>query len=148
MSRYGKGLPQEVGRMDSGSTLFGSPTPSIRVPAAFKMSAISAMMGPGTYNSRDILHIINDFRTEMPRPIIGLGHSIGAVQQISLSLIHPRLLTSIILIEPFIHDIEDGAGGSWVAAAARRKDVWPSHSAAAKASCEIWKNWDLRAIGR
>ena len=30
--------------------------------------------------SRDMLAMVNHFRSEMPRPIIGLGHSCGAVQ--------------------------------------------------------------------
>ncbi|OGM43363.1 hypothetical protein ABOM_008723 [Aspergillus bombycis] len=99
-------------------------------------------------NSRDMLHMINHFRTEMAQPIIGLGHSIGAVQQIFLSLIHARLFTSLILIEPFIHDMEDGASGSWIAAAARRKDSWPSRSVAAKISLKVWRRWDPRVIGQ
>ena len=32
-------------------------------------------------NSRDLLNMINHFRAEMPRPIMGLGHSAGAVEQ-------------------------------------------------------------------
>ena len=26
---------------------------------------------------RDLLHIINHFRKEMPRPLVGIGHSMG-----------------------------------------------------------------------
>ena len=28
-------------------------------------------------HARDLLHIINHFRKEMPRPLIGIGHSMG-----------------------------------------------------------------------
>lgn len=31
-------------------------------------------------HSRDLLHIINHFRDDMPRPIVGIGHSFGAAQ--------------------------------------------------------------------
>lgn len=31
-------------------------------------------------HSRDLLHMINHFREEMPRPIIGVGHSMGCAQ--------------------------------------------------------------------
>lgn len=31
--------------------------------------------------SRDVLHMINHFRNDMPRPIMGVGHSLGGVQQ-------------------------------------------------------------------
>lgn len=31
-------------------------------------------------HSRDLLHMINHFREEMPQPIVGVGHSMGAGQ--------------------------------------------------------------------
>jgi hypothetical protein len=31
-------------------------------------------------HSRDLLHMINNFRGEMPRPIVGIAHSMGACQ--------------------------------------------------------------------
>ena len=30
--------------------------------------------------SRDLLHMINHFRHEMPRPLMGVGHSLGGTQ--------------------------------------------------------------------
>ena len=30
--------------------------------------------------SRDLLHMINHFRDEMPRPLMGVGHSLGETQ--------------------------------------------------------------------
>ena len=31
-------------------------------------------------HSRDLLHMINGFRDQMPQPIMGIGHSLGAGQ--------------------------------------------------------------------
>ena len=31
-------------------------------------------------HSRDLLHLINVFSDQMPRPIVGLGHSLGGTQ--------------------------------------------------------------------
>lgn len=31
-------------------------------------------------HSRDLLHIVNVFRDQMPQPIVGIGHSLGAGQ--------------------------------------------------------------------
>lgn len=31
-------------------------------------------------HTRDLLHIINHFRKEMPRPLVGVGHSMGGTQ--------------------------------------------------------------------
>lgn len=31
-------------------------------------------------HSRDLLHMINHFRDDIPQPIMGVGHSMGAVQ--------------------------------------------------------------------
>ena len=38
---------------------------------------------------RDLLHIINYFRNEMPRPIVGIGHSMGASALCVLLSLHP-----------------------------------------------------------
>ena len=49
-------------------------------------------------HSRDLFLMVNHFRTSMPRPIVGVGHSMGGAQLANLSLIHPRLFTSLSLI--------------------------------------------------
>ncbi|KAJ8068194.1 hypothetical protein OCU04_003764 [Sclerotinia nivalis] len=51
-------------------------------------------------HSRDLLHMINHFRSEMPRPLVGIAHSMGCAQLINLSIMHPRLLSTLILYEP------------------------------------------------
>ncbi|KAJ5945439.1 hypothetical protein N7516_005607 [Penicillium verrucosum] len=156
----GTGFPKEIYEPLWEDLLARCETDGFRIRAIWIADAVNqgasgiqneSYMGndPSWYdNSRDVLHMINHFRAEMPRPIMGVGHSIGAVQQIFLSLIHPRLFTSLILIEPYIHDVENGGGGGWVGKAAKRKDVWPSRSVVAKGSQKALGNWDSRAISR
>ena len=35
------------------------------------------MLASWSDHARDMLHMINHFRSEMPRPLIGIGHSMG-----------------------------------------------------------------------
>lgn len=55
-------------------------------------------------HSRDLLHMINTFQSAMPAPIVGVAHSIGAAQLVTLSHFHPRLFSALVLIEPTIDD--------------------------------------------
>jgi len=50
-------------------------------------------------HGRDLLNMINLHREEFSRPIIGTGHSMGTTSLLGLSLMHLRLLTSMILID-------------------------------------------------
>jgi pimeloyl-ACP methyl ester carboxylesterase len=47
--------------------------------------------------------MINTFRSEMPQPIAGLGHSFGATMLVNLAFLHPRLLSTVVLLDPVIH---------------------------------------------
>ncbi|KAJ5701627.1 alpha/beta hydrolase family domain-containing protein [Penicillium malachiteum] len=53
-------------------------------------------------HSRDIMQMINQFRGKMPRPIVGIGHSAGGAQIANIAFMHPRLLSSVILLDPAI----------------------------------------------
>lgn len=53
-------------------------------------------------HTRDSFLLINHFRDQMPRPLVGIGHSFGGVQLINLALFHPRLFSSLILLDPYI----------------------------------------------
>ncbi|KAL2049324.1 hypothetical protein ABVK25_010421 [Lepraria finkii] len=53
-------------------------------------------------HSRDLLHMVNHFRSQMTRPIVGIGHSCCGTQLVNLSLIHPRLFTTLILYDLII----------------------------------------------
>ncbi|KAJ5319953.1 hypothetical protein PENANT_c040G01922 [Penicillium antarcticum] len=100
-------------------------------------------------HSRDLLYMINQFRDEMPRPIIGVGHSMGAGQIVLLSLMHPRLFTTLILIEPVIvPDTFTGYGPLLSKLSLKRRDIWSSRSAAIKAARKTYKQWDERVLER
>ena len=102
---------------------------------------------------RDLLYMINTFR--MPRPMIGIGHSIGGNALVNLSLMHPRLLDTLVLIDPVFAPLkkaadEWGVAGEWgvLAASAFRRDKWPSREAAAKGfkKNKFWSDWDPRVF--
>lgn len=84
-----------------------------------------------TDHSRDLLHLVNTFRDRMPRPVIGVGHSMGACQIANVALMHPSLFSTLVLIEPGImrhHTLER----NWITAkaSADRRDIWPDREAA------------------
>ncbi|KAI9819943.1 MAG: hypothetical protein M1827_006513 [Pycnora praestabilis] len=110
------------------------------------------MMGddPSWYDhSRDLLHMVNHFRDQMPRPLVGIGHSLGGCQLANLSLIHPRLLTTLVLLDPVIQrQATDFAGPSPGQASAFRKDIWSSRAEAANSlrKNRFYKKWDVRVL--
>jgi pimeloyl-ACP methyl ester carboxylesterase len=114
-------------------------------------------------HGRDLLHMINHFRAEMPLPLIGIGHSIGTVHIVNLSLMHPRLLTTVILLDTVIqaHHAGTGTGTTAVSlvpdqgrapaqASTFRRDLWPSHSTAAETFTKsgFYQSWDARVLTR
>ncbi|KAI0157298.1 prolyl aminopeptidase-like protein [Xylariaceae sp. FL1272] len=83
--------------------------------------------------ARDLLYMVNIFRSQMPKPIIGIGHSFGASVLTQLSLTHPSLFTTLVLLEPSISTLERNASVISVSQLlAVRRDVWPSRDAAGK----------------
>lgn len=112
-------------------------------------------------HARDLLYMINYFRREMPRPLVGVGHSLGGCNLVNLSLMHPRLLSALVLIEPVVtgqalHPDQvqtDESNGddfliSWPRSSALRRDWWPSRAAAASAfkQSKFYKPWDPRVL--
>ncbi|KAI8635644.1 Alpha/beta hydrolase family-domain-containing protein [Xylariaceae sp. FL1651] len=102
--------------------------------------------------SRDLLHLTNVFRAEMPRPLIGVGHSFGANILTHLSLLHPRLLTSLVLLDPTIIVFDprrsSGPGSSPARASTYRREVWPSRQAALESfrRSPFYRAWDPRVL--
>ncbi|KAF7714953.1 Alpha/beta hydrolase fold-1 domain-containing protein [Penicillium ucsense] len=97
-------------------------------------------------HSRDLLHMVNCFRDEMPRPLIGIAHSMGCSQLVNLATIHPRLLSTIILVEPVI--FVDGWYPPFNPArfAAKRHDLWDSREAAETDLRQSCRRWDPRVV--
>lgn len=97
---------------------------------------------------RDLLTMVNHFRTDIRKPIIGIGHSMGGNNLINLALVHPRLLDSLILIDPVIqpefnYDVVKSAKAS-----VRRRQHWASQHAAEEsfAKSRFYAAWDPRVL--
>ncbi|KAK1759498.1 alpha/beta-hydrolase [Echria macrotheca] len=101
-------------------------------------------------HSRDLLHMINHFRRSMPRPLIGIGHSFGANIIVNLSLLHPRLLSSLVLLDPVLGRFKHrpSYGLTPMANSARRRDLWPSRESASSsfARAPFYSTWDPRVL--
>ncbi|KAI9674548.1 MAG: hypothetical protein M1817_001886 [Caeruleum heppii] len=99
---------------------------------------------------RDLLHMINVFRDQMPRPLVGIGHSMGGCQLVQLSLIHPRMLSSLVLLDPVIQKDPSGGDGepSPVQASTFRRDLWPSFEEAEATfrRSRFYQRWDPRVL--
>lgn len=90
----------------------------------------------------------NHFRSEMPMPIIGIGHSYSCAQLVHLSIMHPRLLAALVFIEPVIQDEHPRKGGNSAKMAVLRPDLWPSRAAAEAPirKARLFKSWDPRVL--
>jgi pimeloyl-ACP methyl ester carboxylesterase len=107
---------------------------------------------PGWFDhSRDILHVINQFR--MQPPIFGVGHSMGGAQLTNIALFHPRLFTGLILLDPVIQPrttevIKDSMRPNMAALSTFRRDLWPSRDAAREGfgKSPFYQSWDKRVF--
>lgn len=97
---------------------------------------------------RDLLHMVNIFREEFPQPIVGIGHSMGGTALIQLANLHPRLLASLVLLDPVVGSAMPSDFASLFYLNSVRPDLWPSKAAAQKASQFLFKKWDPRALDR
>ncbi|KAI5922839.1 prolyl aminopeptidase-like protein [Camillea tinctor] len=101
--------------------------------------------------ARDLLHLTNVFRAEMPRPLVGVGHSFGGAVLAHLALLHPRLLTTLVLLDPIIARFTLAPGGTGKApayASTFRRDAWPSRAEAAASfrRSPYYRSWDPRVL--
>ncbi|KAI9644500.1 hypothetical protein NHQ30_006521 [Ciborinia camelliae] len=103
-------------------------------------------------HARDLLHMVNTYRTQMPLPIIGIGHSFGANMLTNLSLMHPRLLTTLIMLDPVIHEFASSPPGhpDPNQLSTFRRDLWPSRAAAESSfrKSKAYARWDPRVLHR
>ncbi|KAL9076003.1 MAG: hypothetical protein Q9157_003830 [Trypethelium eluteriae] len=109
----------------------------------------SSVVNEGLLGNDHMLQMVNHFREEMPRPIVGIGHSMGGNNLVNLSLIHPRLLETIVLIDPVIQRYASMQGNYGPAqASSGRRDRWPSRAAAAAAfkRSKFYQSWDPRVL--
>jgi pimeloyl-ACP methyl ester carboxylesterase len=103
---------------------------------------------------RDILHMVNSFRSEMPLPIAGIGHSYGGNNLVNVSLMHPRLFSSLILLDPVIQgsgrkgDPSPNSEKGPARSSTWRRDLWPSREVAVAGfrKSPFYKAWDPRVL--
>ncbi|KAF7860846.1 hypothetical protein EAF04_008364 [Stromatinia cepivora] len=103
-------------------------------------------------HARDLLHMVNTYRSQMPLPIIGIGHSFGANMLTNLSLMHPRLLTTLVMLDPVIHQYASSPAGHADPnqLSTFRRDLWPSRAAAESSfkKSKAYAKWDSRVLDR
>ncbi len=107
-------------------------------------------------HARDLLHLTNVFRASMPLPIIGIGHSMGATELANLALMHPRLFTTVVFLDPVVQAYtpvnKSGGlpepGGTPGRLSAFRRDLWPSvdDAVAAFKKQKYYQSWDPRVL--
>ncbi|OAA65216.1 toxin biosynthesis protein [Niveomyces insectorum RCEF 264] len=101
-------------------------------------------------HARDLLHMVNVFRADLPRPLVGVGHSFGAAILTQVALMHPRLFTTMVYLDPVLHFNIGGPafGDGPLERSAVRRDHWPSRAAAAAAfrRSPFYATWDPRVL--
>jgi pimeloyl-ACP methyl ester carboxylesterase len=97
---------------------------------------------------RDLSGLINIFRSEMKRPIFGVGHSMGGSQLANLAIIHPRLFQGLILIDPVMTAGPTPGGPIMAKLSTLRKDKWPSRKVALESfkKSKFYQAWDPRVL--
>jgi pimeloyl-ACP methyl ester carboxylesterase len=102
-------------------------------------------------HSRDLWGVVNHFREEMPKPIVGLGHSMGCNQLVCLSSWHPTLFHSLAFIEP---GIDPKYGGDmicpWRFQTLQLKECWSDRAEAEARLVKFHKaqTWDEKTSAR
>ncbi|KAJ5187954.1 hypothetical protein N7491_004275 [Penicillium cf. griseofulvum] len=102
---------------------------------------------------RDLFLMINHFRDQMPHPLVGIGHGFGRNIITNLAYLHPRLPTTLLLIDPLIQLSPPSMGFSTdppgpINYTLWQNDVWPSRDAAIRANRGLIQGWDPRCVNR
>ncbi|KAF5653143.1 host-specific AK-toxin Akt2 [Fusarium sp. NRRL 25303] len=97
-------------------------------------------------HARDLMNLINQHQRDIPHPIIGIGHSMGGTQLAQLALWHPRLLDSLVLIDPIIQIPNPSI--SLAGLSTKRRDIWPSKEDAVARfkNSKFFQSWDPRVL--
>lgn len=102
-------------------------------------------------HTRDLWAVVNHFRKDMVRPVVGFGHSMGCNQLLYLSHWHPRLFDSLAFVEAGI-DPEFGKGITipWAYQMLRRRDSWQTREEAERDLVKVnaATGWDARVVTR
>lgn len=101
-------------------------------------------------HARDLLAMVNHFRRDIKRPIIGIGHSMGASNLVDLSLMHPRLFTTLVLVEAALGYPNPVLNWYPSIASVARRDHWASRAEAGDSLHKnvFYRKWDPRVIDR
>ncbi|KAL2851847.1 hypothetical protein BJX68DRAFT_266091 [Aspergillus pseudodeflectus] len=103
-------------------------------------------------HSRDLLLMVNHFREQIQPPIVGIAHSFSCAQFIHLSISHPRLFQTLILLEPTVQSEppEQPGGRNPALWASTRRDRWASRRDAEVyiRGHPFWRRWDARCVDR
>ncbi|KAE8360889.1 Alpha/Beta hydrolase protein [Aspergillus caelatus] len=101
-------------------------------------------------HSRDLILMINQLRDKLPRPIFGIGHSMGATQLMNVSLMHPRIFQGLCLVEPIVFPYSAENQGRYPPAQAsmRRRETFDSLDTAISQfrNSATFQKWDSRAF--
>lgn len=99
-------------------------------------------------HARDLFVMINTFSKQFTSPILGIGHSIGATNLTQLSIIHPTLFTSLILMDPIlVSNPGDGNAFALPAFTLKRPQTMPTRDLARMGFSRAFKRWDPRVLG-
>lgn len=99
---------------------------------------------------RDLFLMINHFRDQMTEHLIGIGHSMGANNLVNLSMMHPRLFTTMILVESAMLDFFNPSVHAIARNSLTRREQWPNREAALKShkNSPFYRTWDPRVFDR
>ncbi|RDW92834.1 alpha/beta hydrolase [Aspergillus mulundensis] len=97
-------------------------------------------------HARDLFSMINHFQDQIPQPVVGVGHSMGAMQLAHLSLMHPTLFSALVLVDPTIQ--RSNPGTKFAQASTYRRDIWPSRAEAVEKfkTSPFYQAWDERVF--
>lgn len=101
-------------------------------------------------HARDILAMVNAFRQQMKRPIVGIGHSLGGTQALATAHYHPRLFEAIAMIDPPISLTYAPTMQPMLSFALSRPETYDSWDQVEKTvrKTPLFKTWDRRALQR
>ncbi|KAK3678373.1 hypothetical protein LTR78_001670 [Recurvomyces mirabilis] len=101
-------------------------------------------------HSRDILCMVDTFRLSMTKPIIGIGHSMGASQLVAAAHFHPGLLDALVMVDPPIFMTRSPSTKAMLRYCFRKPEAYAPRQAAEEATrrSPFFKTWDKQVLQR